>query len=210
MSISPISNNYLSQFFYDNSQKNDKKTGEKVQISDLQVHKEILDFTYQDDENSIQGHFNRMEMNANFEMDGQKYHIQIEVERQILLFGSSNLDPQSSENLLDTLPDEAREKVEQYLGAGGFPSELSPENVSENIFQFALSHFNHFLEGREDEKEEREKYLEDIRPAVDKGFDDALEMLDAFLTDEARDKVLETRLLTHEKLDSFMGFNLVV
>jgi len=200
----------IPRHFYEDPQNNsrDKNLSLSDSLTQLELHREVLDFSSQENGQDIQGHMERLDLTARFTFDNKIVDLHIEVERQVIAFGATQLPEQDKKSLLDSLSEEVREKIEGYLNAeNGFPSELSPQNVSQNIFNFATSNYNNFLNGHMDEKPARQNYLDKIQPAVEKGFDDALTLLDSFLTDDIKNLILETRSLTQEKFDNFLGLD---
>lgn len=213
MQIAPYNNNPLSRLFYDNHPKEHSKQNQKTEdrlsasINELDLHREVLDFSYKQNNQRLAGHIKHLSFNASFRFDNQLINIQVEVEKQVLQMGSSQSSEDLKDDLLNALPEELREKVEGYLEEDSFPNFLSADVVSQNIFNFSLSHYNKFLNSRIDEKPLREDFLSHIQPAVEQGFNEALEMLDSFLTDDVRDLILETRNLTQDKFNNFLEFD---
>jgi hypothetical protein len=213
MQITPSGNQAINRMFYeapDRSHKNRENRGESLSaaLTELELHSEVIDFSVESENAQIQGHIERGSLDASFRYDDKIVNLHIEVERQVFYFASSQSPEKFRNELLDSIPEEAREKIEGYLDAGNFADALSPERVSENILDFALTNYNNFLNGQEDQPSFREKYMDIIKPAVERGFDEALEVMDAFLSDELKDLILETRNLTQDKLANFVGFDI--
>lgn len=176
-------------------------------LMDLNLRSERVEFSAQSQDAFLKGYRESMHVDATVKVGDSLWDISIDVQREVIMQGTAATPHEFQRGLLDSLPEDVRKKIEGYLaeGDGGFPHELSPENVSNNIVNFALTGFD---TSKGEDTQAKQGFLDYILPAIDKGFKDALEILDAFMTPEARDVVAETRKLVGEKLEAWKGIDL--
>ena len=202
---------FLDKGSTDSEKKNPKsRDAVQAQLRGLELQHSRQEISYQNPRRSFTGHIETLDLSAQIQKGDKLYNIELEVEISVFQFASQQSPADFQNELLDVLPEEARERVKGYLAEDPetLAEMLSPEKVSQNIFDFAQANFPKFLNNRPDSLAERESYLDIVKPAVDKGFDDALSLLEAFLDENTQELVSDTRTLTHDKLDGLLGLNI--
>jgi hypothetical protein len=108
--------------------------------------------------------------------------------------------------LLDRLPPSARQVIDKYQ-QGQFPTDyFSPTNVANRISDYALKGFSSFDGGKassQNTQESRQRFADFILPAIDKGFQQALDILGK-LPDQIASGVQETRDKIQKRFTDFI------
>lgn len=146
---------------------------------------------------------------ATFQQGDQLLQLNIEVQRSVVQFavGKQAGGGYDINGLLDRLPDDARKLVDSFLKGDKDRDFFSPENTADRIASFALRGFAFFEGGKaasEGTQEARQRYLDYITPAIEKGFKEALDILGA-IPDQTRGEIQQTRSHIQERLDAFLN-----
>ncbi|MGE4159280.1 MAG: DUF5610 domain-containing protein [Planctomycetota bacterium] len=176
-------------------------------LLDLTLRTDRVEFSAQGQDAFLKGYRESMHVDATVRLGDSLWDISIDVQREVIMQGAATTPQEFQKGLLDSLPEDVRQKIEGYLAQGenGTLGDLSPDRVSDNIVNFALTGFD---PAQGFDSKAKQGFLDYILPAIDKGFKDALDILDAFLTPEARGIVDETRKLVGEKLDTWKGIDI--
>ncbi|MBT8485128.1 MAG: DUF5610 domain-containing protein, partial [Phycisphaerae bacterium] len=120
---------------------------------------------------------------------------------------SANRDAAASaEDLLARLPDDVRAEVGRYLNGEVDADYYSPERTADRISSFVIDGFARFEGGgaaQENSAEARQRFVDFITPAIDKGFKQALDILEP-LHDGVKERVQETRELIGTRMAAFV------
>lgn len=183
------------------------REGSRGSLESLSVRAERLEFESRDDSRHVRGLEEKLSVDAVFRDGNSVTHIELDVTRTVLSYGGAVSPEAFRDSLLEAVPEDVRVEIEGYLGEsdGALPDLLSPQAVSERIFEFARAGYLSRLGDAEDSSELRGTFLDFIRPAIHRGFDEALEILEPFLDEKTTALVEETRGLVDEQLDSFAG-----
>lgn len=118
---------------------------------------------------------------------------------------SGNDTPSGMADLLARLPEDVRAEVERFVNGEVAADYYTPESTADRIVSFVLGGFDRFEGGaaaQENTSETRQRFVDFILPAIDKGYGEALDQLGE-LPDEVLSSLEKTRTLIGERLDGF-------
>lgn len=181
----------------------DEAAASSSTLLEMTMRSDRVDFSAQSQDAFLKGYRESMHVDAKMRIGDSLWDISIDVQREVIMQGTAATPQEFQQGLLDILPEDVRKKIEGYLAEGGLPEALSPDRVSQNIVDFALGGYGTFLNAGQDGSGARQEFLDFIVPYIDKGFKEALEILEPFLTDKARGVVDETRNLVGDKMNAW-------
>lgn len=113
------------------------------------------------------------------------------------------------DRILPRLSQDARGLFDQFTSGKLASDFFSPENTANRIADFALNGFGFFQGGKaaqENTAESRQRFADFIRPAIEKGFQQALDFL-GNIPDPIRSRIDQTRGLIEQRFSDFLAGN---
>ena len=188
--------------------------GELVEQADLArslaLDASLTEFSLSGDGFALQGFSESFSFSAQVQEGNRLFEVNVDVTRTVvgIAFG-----PQAGqgggdffEQLLSRLPDDFRSTVEGFL-SGGLGDLFSPEATANRISDFALGGFGSFDGGgpaAENSEASRQRFADFILPAIERGFNEALEILGE-LPDKVAGELQETRDFIDERFANFLS-----
>lgn len=167
------------------------------------------DFAMAGDGFRMRGFTEHVSFGAQFQNGDQLMQVNIEVRRSVVQFAASSqfAHGYDTESLLARLPDDARNLVESYMKGETSADFFSPESTADRITSFALRGFSFFEGGKaaaENDEAARQRYIDYIAPAINKGFQEALDILGA-LPEKTQQELQQTREHIQKTLEDFVS-----